>query len=350
MTDNTKISVTLTPELRLEQALREAGVEDPTTVSELIVVGTLTENDFEYIREKMGKSMLDLDMSDASVENNTIKSFTFGSYPSHCASLTSVTIPASITEIAHNAFCGCCRPAYITVHPDNQFYTSENGSLFNKDKTKIIFFFDEGQEEYVIPETITEITSDIFYKCKKLKLLTVHPDNPVYSSENGVLFNKDKTELIRCPEGRQGEYVIPDSVKKIRTYAFSNCKGLTSFIIPASVTKIEIFAFSMCHSITAMIVMPNNSVYSSENGVLFYKSMTELLAFPPAKQGDYVIPVSITEFNMSFFMSCVGLTSLFIPQTVTKIVGFNHFIYPKNIIVHPDNPVYKSENGKIELK
>ena len=102
--------------------------------------------------------------------------------------------------------------------------------------------------------------------------MTVDPDNPDYAGIDGVLFNKDATELIFCPRKRQGDYVIPASVEKIRVNAFRDCAGLTSIFIPASVKEIESEAFEKCNAILA--VHPDNPVYAVEDGKLAIKIKT----------------------------------------------------------------------------
>ena len=62
--------------------------------------------------------------------------------------------------------------------------------------------------------------------------------NSVYSSVDGVLFNKSQTTLIQYPGGKAGSYTIPNSVTSIGDYAFSGCTSLTSVTIPNSVTSI----------------------------------------------------------------------------------------------------------------
>jgi hypothetical protein len=78
-----------------------------------------------------------------------------------------------------------------------------------------------------------------------------------YSSEGGVLFNKDKTSLIQYPGGKQGSYTIPTSVTSIGDGAFSGCTGLTSVTIPNSVTSIGDFAFLSCTGLTS-VTIPNS--------------------------------------------------------------------------------------------
>ena len=86
---------------------------------------------------------------------------------------------------------------------------------------------------------------DVF-NISPLMAITVDALNPVYSSESGVLFNKAKTTLIQCPQGKTGSYTIPNGVLLIADSAFSSCGWLTTVTIPDSVTRIGSFAFSSC--------------------------------------------------------------------------------------------------------
>ena len=93
-----------------------------------------------------------------------------------------------------------------------------------------------------IPNTVTEISRMNFIGCSSLTSFNVDANNPLFSSEGGVLFNKDKTTLLFFPAGRTGSYTIPTSVETIDEYAFS-FTALSSVTIPNSVTSIEGFAF-----------------------------------------------------------------------------------------------------------
>lgn len=90
--------------------------------------------------------------------------------------------------------------------------------------------------------------------CKNLTNVTVSEDNKTYSSQDGVLFNKDKTELIMCPRGKSGTYEIPDSVNLIRMSAFQTCQELTGITIPDSVTTIDTWAFMCCMNIKSVTI------------------------------------------------------------------------------------------------
>ena len=164
----------------------------------------------------------------------------------NCTSLKSVTIPGSVTSIGEYAFDGCTRLASVTI-PDSvtsigygAFY--ECTSLAN----------------ITIPSSVTSIGDYAFYNCTSLKSIEVSDNNENYSSVDGVLFNKDKSKLITYPASKaDSEYAIPNSVTSIDYYAFENCTSLTSVTIPNSVTSIGDNAFENCTSLTS-VTMPDS--------------------------------------------------------------------------------------------
>ncbi len=112
------------------------------------------------------------------------------------------------------------------------------------------------------------------------------------------------------------------SVTCIGWMAFSNCSSLTSVTIPNSVTIIRDNAFVSCSGLTSFSVAGDNSNYSSKEGVLFNKQQTTLIQYPARKQGEYVIPNSVTSIVDYAFYGCSGLTSLTIPNSITSIVDY----------------------------
>jgi hypothetical protein len=211
-------------------------------------------------------------------------------------SITSLTIPNSVTTIGERAF-----ENYNDIHNYSLEEINIGSSLISLDA------FSYNMRNY-----------------SALKSINVAPGNKVYSSEDGVLFYKTKAELIRYPAGKTNtNYTIPSSVTRIEEYAFYGCKSLTSINIPSSVTSISGNAFNGCESLTSIDVDVNNKKFSSENGVLFNKGKTELISCPEGKTGAYTIPNSVTTIgSFSYycgFYGCSGLTSVTIPKSVTTI-------------------------------
>ena len=172
-----------------------------------------------------------------------------------------------------------------------------------------------------IPEGVTSIDSYAFDDCSSLTSINVSENNKNYCSVDGVLFNKDKTELIQYPIKKEGtSYKIPNSVTSIGDSAFRRCKNLTSITIPEGITSIGYDAFYMCSSLTSINVLENNKNYCSVDGVLFNKDKTELIQYPIKKEGtSYKIPNSVTSIGDSVFRCCENLTSITIPNSVTSI-------------------------------
>lgn len=99
-------------------------------------------------------------------------------------------------------------------------------------------------ESISISDSVEYISADIFYDCPKLNYIHVEYGNPNYSTKNGNLYNKDKTELIYYAAGQKASHFdIPDGVKVVGEEAFKSCEALTSINIPNSVTTIEKDAF-----------------------------------------------------------------------------------------------------------
>jgi len=136
-----------------------------------------------------------------------------------CVMLTAITIPDSVTSIGQYAFCNCTSLTSINI-----------------------------------PSSVTSIGPNAFMNCLSLVTINIDAGNSVYSSDNGILYNKEITILIRCPAKRTGTFSIPDSVTRISDSAFFGCTSLTSITIPGSVTNIEMAAFIVCTSLTSITI------------------------------------------------------------------------------------------------
>ena len=126
-----------------------------------------------------------------------------------------------------------------------------------------------------IPESVTSIEDYAFLVCHSLTSISVASDNAVFSSVDGVLFSKDKTKLISFPGGRIGYYSIPDGVTSIEKWAFYSCDGLTGVTIPDSVITVDVEAFCICYNLVYVSI--GNGVNTIEDrAFMFCNSLTEV--------------------------------------------------------------------------
>lgn len=163
-----------------------------------------------------------------------------------CTALAEIAIPSSVVDISPIAFSGCHRLTAISVSDTNAVYSSLDGILFDKDQGALLLVPEGTTDSYTIPASVTNISGTAFSGCTGLTDLAVAGLNPAYSSSNGVVFGKSKTAIIRCPPGRKGAYEIPFGVTRIGYGAFGDCAWLTDVTIPSGVTTIEGEAFSYC--------------------------------------------------------------------------------------------------------
>jgi hypothetical protein len=297
--------------------------------------------------------------------------------------LKTVTISSGVIDIGKRAFGNCSNIVSINVDADNTEYSSINGVLFNKDKTVLIQYpTDKKDSVYIVPQSvkfiekeafignknltsitipkniwvesdafsgsnlmsvqdgITVIGNYAFVSCKNSTLVTipssvtsimwemlgctptsinVADDNTEYSSIDGVLFNKNKTMLLKYPSGKKDRaYIIPNGVTAIKA---SICENLRTVTIPSSLTYISNNTLRCFNSdLISINVEDGNDKYSSIDGVLFNKDKTVLIQYPASKRDrTYTIPSSVTSIEKNAFSNCKNLLSVMIPNSVESI-------------------------------
>lgn len=174
---------------------------------------------------------------------------------SFCGSFVAeILIPSSVKEIEEGAFTDCRSLSAIRVDEDNPMFCSESGVLFDKEKTVLVRFPSQwNRDEFRIPPSVKEIAEGAFTDCRSISAIEVDTDNQMFCSENGVLFDKEKTVLVRCPPQWDGDEIkIPSSVIDIRQSAFQLCCGLKKIELPDGITSIGVFGFQDCTSLEEM--------------------------------------------------------------------------------------------------
>ena len=219
----------------------------------------------------------------------------------YCTSLKTITIPKSLTSIGGEAFSYCDQITSIGVDSENPNYSSdEYGVLFNKDKTTLIKYPEKNtRTSYTIPDGVRTIYSLSFYNSNKLTSITI--PNTVEKIQAGAFEFCSGLSSI----------TIPNSVKTIESNAFRYCYKLTSISISSSVTTIGSSAFRECTLLSSFTVDSNNPNYlSDEYGVLYNKAKTSLMQYPNGNtRTSYTIPSTVT--NIPYF---VFLTSKYLEE------------------------------------
>ena len=268
-----------------------------------------------------------------------------------CRNLTSINIPQSVTNIEPSAFWLCVKLTDINVENGNTNFSSENGIVFSKDK-KTIICYPEGKtdESYSIPNTVTSIGRGAF-AYSKLKTISI-PESVLSIGENAFMYSQGFESVT-----------IPNSVTKIDSYAFMVCTGLKSVIIPNSVTYIGSQVFYDCYSLASAIL--SNSITSISSNVfgecdnLVYNEFdnacylgtndNQYFALIKAKSTD----ITSCEINSnckiiasSAFKYCNNLTTVSIPESVTYIDDYSFYGCENLQFNEYDNALYWGTNEK----
>ena len=216
--------------------------------------------------------------------------------------VTVVYLPASVEFIESNAF-GSCRnlQKFVVAEGNPYYFTDNNGGLYSREDDMVslvqcpgsfegVYEILEGANQIwgwafagctklsdvVFPETVCSIDWYAFYGCTALtqlvlpasvsyighsfvdnckalqKILVAEGSEYFCNDEEGVLFNKDMTELVRYPNGRIGHYDIPEGVVTIGRAAFKTSRAITSVSIPETVESIQSNAFYEAYNLTAI--------------------------------------------------------------------------------------------------
>lgn len=289
--------------------------------------------------------------------------------------VATIIIPAGITTIGSSAF-GSEVLETITVNASNASYSSRGGILYDKNQTTLIrcpvgkagqlsipagvidigdFAFDgcNGLTKITIPASVTSIGFGAFNACNDLSDIVVVPQNPTYSSMDGILYDKIRSTLIQCPAGKAGTIAIPAGVTNIADNAlagcgmltgvslpggliaigdgaFAGCEDLTAIVIPDSVTSIGGSAFQDCVNLTALTLSDGLSNIAPHtfhscsslvevtipNGVT---SIGEWAFYECGELSSLTIPNSVESIGSYAFGACTGLPSVNIPASVTSM-------------------------------
>lgn len=283
--------------------------------------------------------------------------------------LGNISIPASVEIIGDCAFLNFSSESLknITVANENKYFSSENGVLFNKNKTELLCYpCGKNETTYTVPNTVTKLAKVSFSGCKLNKLNL--PNNLKYIDESA--FTETSLKTLSIPESVEyiGKYAflmsgietvnIPKRIATIEEGTFSCCINLKSVSIDNHIKHIGDYAFSACYNLSDINI--SNNVTSIGKGA-FQSTIIQKIELPASLEsiGEYAfnncqnlqevtIPNKEIKIENRAFYNCPELNTVTIPAKV-KEIGKNAFGYQGNIFDEEDYE-YGEENSIQDFK
>lgn len=307
----------------------EAKVVDSAALDMIVEIPTLYEGfPITIIGEE---SMMAYDHLFSVWMPKTIKTIETSAFEG-CGLLQKLNFPEYLKEIQDYAFCNC-DSLNINIIPDYVEYLGTGAFAYchlmqemilsSKLKTLKTHTFQECdslacvyvsdaietiEDNVCEKEThLVKVKADAFDLCRKQEAIIVNVDDPLYTTIDGVLYNKDCTSLIRYPADKKGDtFVIPDTVTKIERYAFDHNYELHKVVIPDSVTIIETGAFQFCEHIVEIKLSKNVHTLASET-------------FVYCSDLKHIDISHVTEMEDTVFYSCQSLEEIILPKGLKKM-------------------------------
>lgn len=246
---------------------------------------------------------------------------------SYFKEISGIRIPANVSDIDKNVFFDCNGLNKIEVDELNRCFSSDNGVLFNKAKTKLIQYpVGKTDVEYTVPEGVTTIGDYSFFSCVNLN--NIKMPRELKTIEKGAF--KECTDLDNVE--------IPKGATYIGGQAFHGCGGLNQIVISETVTNIDMDAFNGCDNLTIYgIANSYAEKYANENGINF-SALEEfivengVLIEYNGSGGDIVIPgdMRITSIGKYVFCNNQSITSVKIPDGI-ELIGDGAFMECTNL-------------------
>lgn len=230
----------------------------------------------------------------------------------NCTSLTNIIIPNSVQTIGGYAFTDCTKLTNITI-PDSVTSIGNRAFVDCSSLTNII-----------IPDSVQTVSEGSFAGCNSLTEIQVDSANSNYQSIEGVLFSKNLTLLYAYPAGKTNpSYSIPNAVKTIGDYAFSNCNRLETVNIGKECTSIGEGSFAGCNSLT-QIFIPDSVLSIGNNAFFSCKSLKEI-----------IIPNSVSSIGEYAFLYCKSLNKVYFQsQKPPKMDDSTFSKCPSNMMIY----------------
>lgn len=291
--------------------------------------------------------------------------------------ITKVNIPSSIENIEYGAFNNAYNITYYHVDSNNQYYSSLDGVLYNKDKTELHSFpVKYGKSNFEVSESITSLASYSFYQNRAIK--TIKFSSKIESINESAFYNSTVLEEVSFPASLKtigenaffqnsslNKITFENGIQEIKDSAFYGCIKIHSLNFPASLKTIGTNAFFKCDRLSSIIF--NEGL--EEIGELAFSNETNIteISFPASlkKIGNSAFSVcdklekvtfkeGLEEIGNSAFALCSNLVNINLPASL-KTIGYNPFyailkLDATNFKISSDNEYFTIQDGVLYSK
>lgn len=220
-------------------------------------------------------------------------------------------------------------------------------------------------ENVKLPQSLERIGGDCFYYCTNLKnisipskvnimgnnpfagcpKLTISNNSSEFVLDEGVLYNKDKSNLIHYTiQKTDRHFSVPKTVTCIGKHSFFACNNLRTITLPSSIKKLENNPFSGCEELTIKNYSP---YYYFENGVIYNKFKTTVVGCLNSTKAKILkLPDTVTLISRNAFWNCKGIEKIVISKNVNRI-GYNPFAGCENLLLTSKSKSFLEESNII---
>ncbi|MBQ8000295.1 MAG: leucine-rich repeat domain-containing protein [Ruminococcus sp.] len=215
------------------------------------------------------------------------------------------TVDESVRTIAENAFLNCKNITQV-ITSDSLEHIGE----FAFSACRSLNAIHLGRNLETLGEGCFNTDSD-------LEVITVSTDNLHYTVQDGILYNKELTELVRCPQSTSGTVTAADTVQSISACAFESCTSIDEVILPENFQSISDAAFS--YSGIRSITLPEDLTYIGNFAFSRCLNLTEI-----------IVPDKVRELGINAFEYCLSLKSVTLGERITAL-PMNCFMYCESL-------------------